>query len=319
MEMKKIISLIISVIILWLSYACTNSKEINITSDMTIEIDTRPVINAFTEWNSGDLEMYEGASLKIICYIYDKDGNLVLQGSGLIDDYSVASWNIEKLPYGQYHVVCASYSVDDESEAYTINEADRLKDLVIQQNFYNTFYTNWACLGLAYKAITLGDKPVIELSLTPACSYVRLTYAQMTSIRNPNVDGAMFWMKNNRDVSFGKDISYSHKLASSSYYTTDASMPSGDYTGVYETLFLLPTESMKFFATYTLGGEREGEEWGNGMYSFKAGSQYDITIDCPNKEITVSSGVKSLDDSGAIDKIQKSSEGINVCNYFNLK
>lgn len=320
--MKRFINIIVAGLMLASFASCTNSKEIQIASNVTLEIDTRPVIEAFTAWRAGNLDMQEGSSLRIACYIYDMEGNFVMSGEGYLDDYSMISWDIDGLPAASYQVVCASYAVSDkyDNESYEITEAMRLEDMVIHQNYYSSFYSSYSCLGLSYDVIDVGIEETIYIELAPACSYVMLSYKYMTSINNLDVDGVEFWMRNNRDVTFnGYGVEYSHNLSTSSYYTTSASMPSGNYTGVYETLFLLPTDSMKFHAAYTFGGESDDNYFGTGSYSFAAGRQYEIVIDCPNKNISVESVTKSSGDSFLAPASNCRGGSLNVSEYFNLK
>lgn len=318
--MKRLIYLISAGLMLASLAACTNSKEIQVASNVTLEIDTRPVIGAFTAWNDGGLDMIEGSTLKVSCYIYDSEGDFVMKGTGNLDDYSKTSWEIEGLPDGEYRIVCISYSVVDDIEAYTISEASNLEDLEIEQNSFLTFDTSWACLGLTYDVVTIGTEPIINLSLNPACSYVKIRYMNMTAISDMAVDGVEFWMKNNVNVSFEDySVAYYHDLADDTYYTTSASMPSGDYTGVYETLFLLPTDSMLFHAKYTFGGESDDDGFGTGTYSFNAGKQYEILIDCPNRDISVKAVTKSSDDSSLAPASNCINGSLNVSEYFNLK
>lgn len=318
--MKRLIYLISAALMLASLAACTNSKEIQVASNVTLEIDTRPVIGAFTAWSMGGLDMYEGTTLKVSCYIYDSEGDFVMKGTGNLDDYSKTSWEIEGLPYGVYQIVCVSYAVDDESEAYSIDEASDLDNLEIKQNYYQSFYTSWSCLGLSYDVVTVGTEPAVNISLAPACSYVKLHYSKMTSISDLSVDGVKFWMKNNVNVTFeDNSVSYSHNLAESTYYTTSASMPSGDYTGVYEALFLLPTDSMQYYATYTFGGESYDDSFGEGSCSIEAGRQYEIVIDCQNKSISVDSVTKGTTDSSLAPSFRNRDGGLNVSEYFNLK
>lgn len=320
--MKRLIYLISAALMLASLAACTNSKEIQMASNVTLEIDTRPVIGAFTAWKSGNLDMQEGSYLRVACYIYDMEGNFVMKGEGELDDYSLTSWDIEDLPNASYQVVCVSYAISEkyDNEAYSIDEASDLDDLEIKQNFYQSFYTSWSCLGLSYDVVTVGTEPTVNISLAPACSYVKLHYSKMTSISDLAVDGVMFWMKNNVNASFeDNSVSYSHNLAESTYYTTSVSMPSGDYTGVYQALFLLPTDSMQYYATYTFGGESYDDGFGEGSCSIEAGRQYEIVIDCPNKSISVDSVTKGTTDSSLAPSFKNRDGSLNVSEYFNLK
>lgn len=310
--MKKFIYLAVFAAVLG---ACTSSKEISVKNNVTIEIDSRPVIDSFTAWRKGDLDMYEGSSLGIYCFVYDEEGNLVGKAEDSFDDYTIASWTLEGVPSGEYHIVSMSFASTDEYEAYVIEEDQSLETLEIYQNFFDTFYSSWACLGLSYDKVEVGDGKTIKVDLEPACAYISLNFKNMISINDGIADGVAFWMKNNRYVDFQDgEPDFSNQLSMHNYYTTSASMPSDEYTGVYKALFLLPSESMSYQASYLLG-EEHYEEFALGSMSVEAAEQYVVIVDCPEKTISV----ETKSDAGHAHGCQAKNPGsIKVNDYFGI-
>lgn len=295
--------------------ACTSSKEIPVTSNVTIEIDARPVIDAFAAWQKGELDMYEGSSLGIYCFIYDMDGNLVEKGEGMLDDYSISSWTLEGMQDGEYQIVAVSYASDDEYSAYEINGSPRLETLEIYQNFYQSFYTNWSCLGMAFNKITIGEDDIIKISLEPACAYVQVTYRKMINIDDDRVDGVSFWMKSNLCMKFKNDAPYyTNELGVDYYYTSSVDMPSEGYSGVRQVLFLLPSDDMNFQASYDMG-EEHILEFGKASTSIIAGEQYEFEVDCPNQTISVQTRAISTTSS---ESIGKNTGSLKVSDYYGV-
>lgn len=310
--MKKLIYLAAVAVLIG---ACTSSKEITVASNVTVQIDTRPVIEAFTPWNEKGLDMYDGTKLSIYCYFYDMEGNLVEKGAGQIADYAVASWNIEGLSRGDYQVLCVSFAEDDESSSYSLMNTSRLDSFEISQEYYTTFYSNWSCLGLAYEKVTIGDEASIALSLEPACAYVRVDYSDMTLINDGKADGASFWFKGNANLNFRNGaVHYYTELSTNGYYTTNASMPEGDYTGIYETFFFLPNANMEYKAFY-LFGEEEYNEFGTGTLAIEAGKQYKFDIDCPSQTITVETTSKS---AAVPEYLGTSTSSLKIREYYGI-
>lgn len=309
--MKRIILLAAIAAILG---ACTSSKEITVTSNVTIEIDTRTVLEPFTPWSQGGFDMWDGSMLGVYCFFYDMDGNLVESGNGLFDEYVVAEWDVESLPHGEYQVVAVSFASDDEISSYAIKDYNDIESLKIYQNTYNARYSNWSCLGVAYQKVHIGGGDVIRLELEPAGSFVNLTYKNMVAISDKRVDGVKFYMKANDIFGYenGGYPTYSTQLAQNSYYITSSDMPSGDYTGIYEILFLLPCESMQIEAAYLMG-EESILYFGETDITIKAGKQYEITIDCPNK--TISTQTKS---SASSEGVCQNPRSLDISDYFGI-
>ena len=295
--------------------ACTSSKEIPVASNVTIEIDARPVIDEFAAWQKGELDMYEGSSLGIYCFVYDMDGNLVEKGEGMLDDYSISSWTLEGMQDGEYQIVAVSYASVDEYSAYEINGSSRLETLEIYQNFYQSLYTNLSCLGMAFNKITIGEDDVIKISMEPACAYVEVTYRNMIHIDDSRVDGVSFWMKANRFVEFKDDAPYyTNELGVDTYYVSSVDMPSGTYSGIREAFFLLPSDDMYYQASYNMG-EEVLLEFGKASTSIVAGEQYEFVVDCPNQTISVQTRATSASSS---EYVGKNTGTLNVSEYYGI-
>ena len=178
--MKKIMTNVLTAVIAVLSIV--SCKEVQTQKQVQITISPSEVLKDIVPYNSSDIGMYQEedgskAQLKLVALIYDKDGNLYHQSEQLVKDYN-SDYTFSVLVDGEdYRLLAFSYSVLERGQesfaSYSITNTNRLEDLKIQQNYSNSFFSNWSVLGMYDKTLSISDNMQVNLSMATSYVYLR--------------------------------------------------------------------------------------------------------------------------------------------------
>ena len=169
--------------------SCTN-EPVEISRNTKITISPEDVLDDFTPFKSGDLEMLENedyglAKLRINAYIYDENGDLVMEQEGLIDDY-FESYTFEvQLDAGKtYTLLSFSSSIfgslnRPELEAYEFSKVKSLSSFTVTQVSEESYYSTWSILGGSRTIINASEEDEVKVKHEAITSLVYLLFGDI--------------------------------------------------------------------------------------------------------------------------------------------
>lgn len=286
--------------------SCSDSEEVDIKYQINVTVDPSTVLTPFHGFRIGGetygLDMYSDkdgtAELRITSFVYDETGELVEKYETVINDYTsnvkfsfLAKENIK------YTIVSISNSIYENGiflESYTISNENNLSKLSIQQQHYGdsncsgqSFYSNWSILGLSTQTIDVNQQDYV-INLKPITSMVEINYSSIHAWDEHAVDTYVLQYKNNTMVSFDSTTPlYTTGLSNGTvnFSELDVTENPGDAT-ISSIINILPCQGMKYNGLLFIG--EEGMYWegkGTGIIDITSGEEYEINLDCQNREI----------------------------------
>lgn len=273
--MKKLIYITAAL----LTCACTSSKDITVTSSLTVRMDMEPVVTAYAE--AGE----QTAGTDVYCLIYDGTGNLIAEGTKSVGVTAKDTLVFKGLDMEEYTILCASYSPSD----YEIEHKDSLGLVTIRQNVYSVSEGHTPVLGVAYKTVNVDNTSEIDIALDPMCAYVRVSYVNADALAAEAADalGVLFRQNDKVDFKDGK-VACSSDLAEGKYLEETIAIPSESGTEMSHSFFFLQSDAMEFNA-YSFSGDEKIEEIGSGQFTFASGKSYQLIVNCLDKTVMMGS------------------------------
>ncbi len=179
--MKKIIiKMFIAVIAIASTISCTNDP-VTIQKQVQITISPSKVLKDIIPYESAHLEMYKEdgntAKLKLVALIYDSNGDLYHQSEKIVEDYN-SDYTFSVLVNDEkYRVLAYSYSVfegnGESYSAYSITNTSKIEELIIQQDIFDSWSSNFSILGMYDETTSISDNMHVDLSMATSYVYMR--------------------------------------------------------------------------------------------------------------------------------------------------
>lgn len=310
--MKKFFTFLFIVALIGFT-SCNKNKEVDISYQLDLTINPADVIGSFVEYYDGDFDMYEGDVLRIHLFIYDAQGNLAVQFKESVSDYSEIVSFSKMLPIGDYTIIASSdiYTPSYGFEYYSFSNEGRLDELEILETGYIGY--NDKILGLVASKLTV-DKPIkAEIRIQAATSLLEFHWSKVHYWSDVYEYG--FYINDmNKIVSYDGN-SFDFSPSSSGYYYTLMTINPQNFSSdnVYGYTAILPIDNVSYFARAEFG--EEYKDFGNGTKTFKAGKQYNITINAAQLSVNISSITKNSSGEKTFERdIQK----INVEQFIKV-
>lgn len=271
--MKKIIFLLAAVAAL--CGACTSSKNITQTFNSVIEVDAGQVAGTMEEPSQAEADIKDDSAQKVYTFLYDSEGNVVLDADMDISSTAVALWEVNEIPAGEYHLVCISFAQSEQRQLYAIEGKSNMSTLKVHQNIDQTFYPDMSQLGTACEKIVIGESDTIKVSLFPASARVNVIYPVSDEVAEPSDTLVAFRLRTNTDVNFTEgEPSFSNPEE------MIIPMSSGDS----KSCLVFPSESFSYKVSYNLD-ENRVLEFASDTLKVEKGLQYTASIDWCNKTV----------------------------------
>lgn len=270
--MKKILYLF-SALVLLLS-SCSN-EDIPVQTGVTLNVNPYTVISGFQEYSPGELtEIPKKYELRVHMFVYDTNGDLVLQDVQYSPDYShVLNFKLD-INNGNYRVLVLSdvWKPEEEFEYWEFKDVQKLTTLNIESTGFVA--TQEGIIGYNCIDVTIdGSKTHYDVDMMPAGSLIFVNVQYMKSLSN--ID--RYQLNTNRMCDNLKFSEYGEPIPSiQSSSTMDwrevilyKSSLSGNTTGLYAWYFTFPVNN----ATFEFRGIDETQN----VY-YVLGSQYTCSI-----------------------------------------
>lgn len=308
--MKKLIYVLFTVTLIGFT-SCNKNKEVDVSYQMDLTINPADVIGCFKEYYDGDFDMYDGDMLKIHLFIYDVQGNLVAQQMELVKDYSEKISFSKLLPEGEYTVIASSnvYTPSSDFEYWSFSGENLLTELEIVDNNYIGYEDK--ILGLVLHKITLSE-PINEVvDIKPGTALLEFHWQNVHYWND--VLMYSFFVEDKNDIASCNGNSFDYSVSTSGYYYTLNRINPNNFSSqnVYGFTALLPINR----AEYWVGADTEMEriDFGNGIKTFEAGKQYNVTVNIDQLSVNISSVSQS---SGPSKSSGEQLQKINVKQFI---
>lgn len=159
--------------------SCTDSEEVDIAYQATININTDKVISQYRDYNDSEkmFHLDEDENLVLESYIYDEKGDLVSSEINEVSDYGKSISIKKTLSSGKYKILVLSIvSVTYENKknyGWETSQTDKLSTFKLEQQYNNL----WGVLGMGEIDFVIGDKPqTVTIDLRSKTSLLTIRY-----------------------------------------------------------------------------------------------------------------------------------------------
>ncbi len=198
--MKKIILMTLTAIIFC---SCSND-DVTLTYGTNVTVNPSSVTSSFEEWETGDINNFNGYILRTRVLMYNNEDALVYQASNFVDSYAKNSKFDFSLPAGTYTMITTTDMVRKNNDNITFKFWDLCDS------------TKLSTVKIIDAGYFDGAKKILGVD----CKSMTISEGSNKIISNPSPAGALFliWFKKIHAYSDVKQISFMTKKES--YSTT---------------------------------------------------------------------------------------------------
>lgn len=324
--MKKYILLFATAIAMAFS-SCTNDNIVSITHEVEILVDPYTVLKPFPGISIGGdiygLDMMDETLLMMQCLIYDENGSLVNNVTGVFEDYTAkGTFKFNVAPNEKYTIVTLSYAilVDEDGDVYSPYEVldyEKLDRLSVTQLSSYAYYSTWSILGLNITEVD-ASKPQVTIELKPATAMVELGFYDAHSKDYLGVDKLIIGYDNKTAFDLkGVNPNYFEFSDPSYYRVVDLDLTAVNGSYITDIVNILPTKDMWYVGSAYIGNDEVLTIEPNYNIDIDAGNTYIILCDF-NEEIITAECTTSRTRSSEYSEINVSRCKANIVDLYNI-